>query len=458
MAKNQSIASKRNETIRENRFWQYRRYLSNYNPQLQLSGTIPTYTRAVRRIQQQDGTFQYRDLNLNIAEVELSLNQTVAATGARLFVSSSLERADDFQSSEFNYGGDPVSVGFVQPLFQFNDLKWDKMIEPLRYEESKREYVEEFEQISGTASRLFFQLLTAQISLQIAKQNVQSNDTIYKIAEGRYQLGKIPENDLLQLELNLMNSRQSVAQAELDFETAQLRLRSYLGITEQTDLELIVPAFIPEFPVDPDLAIEMAKLHRSDMVAFERRRNEADAEVARQVGSTGLNADLFGRFGLSNNGAYIGQVYENPDVQVVANLGFQIPIIDWGRQKAARRTAEANQQLIYFTVQQDEINFEQEVYTQVKTFDMLRNQVEIAAKADEISQKRYEIAKNRYLIGKISITDLSLALTEKDRAKQDYLASLGNFWGAYFDLRSLTLYDFQANEPLYDSEAIEQMN
>ena len=33
--------------------------------------------------------------------------------------------------------------------------------------------------------------------------------TIFKIAEGRYNLGKIAENELLQLELNLMNSRQS---------------------------------------------------------------------------------------------------------------------------------------------------------------------------------------------------------------------------------------------------------
>ena len=99
------------------------------------------------------------------------------------------------------------------------------------------------------------------------------------------------------------------------------------------------------------------------------------------------------------------------------------------------------------------VNFEQEVYTQVRTLEMLRDQVAITQKADDISQRRYNIAKNRYLIGKISITDLSIALTEKDQAKRDYINSLGggeDFWQAYFNLRQLTLYDFKENRRLIE--------
>ena len=455
LAKNQSSAAKRAETRKENRFWQYRTFRSNYVPQLQLNGTVPTFTRAVRRVQQNDGSFQYFFLNQNTAELELSLTQSIAATGGQVFISSSVERFDDFEGGGYIYGGDPVSVGFLQPLFGFNPLKWDKKIEPLRYEESRRQYVEEMEQLSQQSAQLFFDLLTSQISLDIANLNVNSNDTIYKIALGRYQLGKIPENDLLQLELNLMNSRQSVAQAELNLETTSLRLRSFLGLGENQNVELVVPSLLPDFPVDETVAIEMANKNRSDAIAFNRRKLEANRDVAQAVGTSGLNANLFGRFGLSNQSTLDGQfseIYSDPNNQLIANVGFSIPVIDWGRQKARKKTAEANQQLIEFTVQQDEVNFEEEILTQVRTFMMLRSQVAISAKADEISQKRYEISKNRYLIGKISITDLSLAITEKDRAKQDYLSSLGNFWAAYYQLRSLTLYDFKSNQQLYNPE------
>jgi outer membrane protein TolC len=80
---------------------------------------------------------------------------------------------------------------------------------------------------------------------------------------------------------------------------------------------------------------------------------------------------------------------------------------------------------------------------------MLRLQIEITKKADEVAQERYNVAQNRYLIGKIDITNLSIALTEKDQAKRSYLEALQMFWDAYYELRRITLYDFAAKQPLY---------
>jgi outer membrane protein TolC len=365
-------------------------------------------------------------------------------------MNSTVNRFDDFERNNFRYGGDPLSIGFIQPLFSFNQLKWDKQIEPLKYEESQREYVEEFEQISKDASELFFNLLSAQVSLEIAQKNLGNNDTIYKIAQGRYDLGKIPENELLQLELSLMNSRQSVAQANLDLETTQLALKAYLGLKNDEKLDLIVPEYIPEFSIDPDLALQEALSNRQEAIAFKRRLLEADREVDRAQGETGLNMDLYGSFGLTNQSEELPAIYQTPENQQRIRLGFSIPIVDWGRQKSRVKTAAANYQLVQYTVEQEKVNFEQEVYTQVKTLEMLRDQVAITQKADDISQRRYNIAKNRYLIGKISITDLSIALTEKDQAKRDYINSLGNFWKAYFNLRQLTLYDFRENRRLIE--------
>ena len=452
IAINQSPASKRAETRKENRYWAYRTFKSNYVPQLTLSGTLPDFRRRVEGVEQNDGSLLFVQKDNNFGELELQFVQTIAPTGGRVFISSNLSRFDNFLDGTYNFGGDPVTIGFFQPLFSFNELKWDQEIEPLRYEESKRNYVEEYEEIRENSTALFFELLTAQVSLKIAELNVASNDTIYKIAQGRYQLGKVTEDELLRLELNLMNSRQQVAQSNLDLETAKLTLKTYLGFNEEDQIELLVPSELPQFTVDEKLALEMALQNRSDAIAFERQRLEADRDVAQALGSTGLNANLFGRFGLSNSGQSIGDLYIQPDNQLVANMGFTIPVVDWGRQKARRKTAEANQQLVNYTVQQNQITFEQEIITHVKRFRMLRDQVEISQLADVISQKRYEIAKNRYLIGKISVTDFNIALTDRDKAKQDYLLSLGNFWKAYFQLRRLTLYDFQENRLLYTPE------
>jgi len=452
LAISQSTAALRAETIRENRYWRYRTFRSNYVPQLELSGTLPDFNRSFTPVEQNDGTTVFQPVSVNNSNLTLSLRQSIAATGTQLFLNSRIDRFDDFDRNITNYSGTPAIIGFIQPLFSFNQLKWDKKIEPLRYEESRRDFVEQNEEISRIASRLFFDVLIAQISLQIAELNVQSNDTIYQIAQGRYQLGKIPENDLLQLELNLMNSRQQVAQANLDQETSTLSLKSYLGFNQEEEIELIVPSELPRFPVDQQVALKEANDNRQEVIAFQRRQLEAERDVARATGDTGFNANLFGTFGLTNRSPNFSGIYSNPDDQQRVRIGFEIPVLDWGRQKSRVRTAEANRKLVEYTVDQDRINFEQEVFTLVKQFKMLRDQITITSQSDLISLRRYEISKNRYLIGKISITDLSLALTEKDNAKRTYINSLRNFWDAYYNLRRLTLYDFENNQRLYTSE------
>jgi outer membrane protein TolC len=300
------------------------------------------------------------------------------------------------------------------------------------------------------ATNRFFDLLLAQMNLNIANINLANNDTIYKIGEGRYNLGKIAENELLDLELNVMTSRLQVAQALLDLETSSLRLRTFLGLANVENFRLQLPDDIPLFEVDESTAISMARNNRADALGFTRRQLEAERDVAQAKGTTGLNADLFASFGISGRSeATLLDMYRNTVDQQSVQVGFEIPIVDWGRQKSRVKTAQANLKLEEYTIELDEINFNEAIFTQVKQFEMLREQVAISERADVIAQKRYDIAKNRYLIGKISITDMNIALRDKDDAKRAYIQSLRDFWTAYYNLRLLTLYDFETNEILY---------
>jgi outer membrane protein len=460
IARRQSIASKFAETTRENRFWQYQTYKSNYKPQLALEGTIPEYRRAFSPITQEDGTIQFRPIQNNSSILGLSIEQPIGISGATVFLNSDLSRFDNFLESDnlqiyHQYSGTPLEVGIIQPLFRFNDLRWDKKIEPLRFEESQKEYFQDLEEISLNTTNRFFDLMLAQIQLQIAEKNVANNDTIFKIAQGRYNLGKIAENELLQLELQLMNSRQQAAEAALDIETRTLRLKTWVGLPEASELVLFLPEEIPDFTVDEVLALKFARANRAESIGFERRLLEAEADVARAKGETGPQADLVARFGLTNSSVRDGQIdeiYDNPRDQQFVRLGFQIPILDWGRRKSRVKTAEANQKMVQYTVDQEIINFDEEVLTQVRQIQMLKDQIKITKVADDIAQRRYDITKNRYNIGKISITDMNIALTEKDAAKQNYIQSLRDFWQAYFNLRLLTLYDFEQNNQIITDE------
>ena len=304
------------------------------------------------------------------------------------------------------------------------------------------------ERVAYQACDLYFNLLLAQISKNIATINRVNNDTIYRIAQGRYQLGKIAENELLQLELNLVNSQQQVRQADLDLETAMLDLNTYIGNPENESLTILEPIEIPEFSIELATAIQEAKANRQQYLSFKRERIEAERDVAEAKGESGLNVNLYGTFGLTQQADNVPDLYQGMKDQQRVILGFEIPIVDWGRLKASRKTAQANQDLVNSTVAQEEINFEQEIYVLVKQFEILREQLKASIIADKVAQKRYDISQQRYLVAKISITDLNIALQDKDEAKRNYLESLRDFWNSYYQIRMLTLYDFERKEKI----------
>jgi len=448
MARSSSTAWLSAETRKENEYWQYKTYRSDYNPQLVLAGTLPGYNKSVTPITQPDGNVIYRDLNNNTLQLNLGLSQVIGPTGGTVSVYTDMSRYDDFIQDYVQYSGQPVSVSLAQPIFQFNPFKWNRLIKPLVYEESQKRYFEELEQISIDATRRYFDLLLAQINLEIASKNVESNDTIYQIAQGRYNLGKITENDLLQLELNLVNSNLDVSKATVEQQSASLNLKIFIGLSDNAAVNLILPEGIPEFSVDENMALVEAQKNKPDLVNFKRRQLEGKQEVIRARRASGVNMNLQAAYGLTNQGLSVNEVYQDPADALRIGLQMNVPLVDWGRQKARIMTAEANMKLVEYQLLQDEVTFEQDILTEVRNFNMLREQLKSVIKSDEIADKAYNISKQLFLIGKISITDLNQALASKDRAKQSYVATLRDFWIAYYQLREKTLYDFHHNQLL----------
>lgn len=453
-AKTQSPSSKWAETRKENRFWSYRSFKTEYNPQLRLEGQLPVYYKRVNQVIQQDGSIRYIPVQQTDNQVSLGLFQPIAFTGGTISANSGLSFFKDY-NDETNlaeqWSGSVFYVALNQPLLSFNRYRWRKRIAPLEYEESKRDYVEEMEGIAQTAVQRFFNVLEEQINLQIATFNLANNDTIYKIEQGRYNIGTTSLDKLLQVELQLLTSRQQVAEANLDLETARLQLRSYIGLNDGDQFQLTLPEGIPQFTVTVEEALQYAKQNRADYVAFQRRRLEGEQLVAQARGNR-FQVNARAAYGLNNNGLVLDDIYQSPTEQQQFSLTFAVPVLDWGRNKAMMRTAIANKKLADFQIAQDEVNFEQNIMTQVRQFEMLRLQLEITKKSDEVAAERYNVSQNRYLIGKIDITNLNIALTEKDDAKRRYVQALRDFWIAYFNLRQLTLYDFDEGKLLYVPE------
>lgn len=434
-------------------YWRYRNFKASFLPQLRLDATLPSYSNAINRLTNDQGEDIFVQTNQSRLQGDLSLNQNLAFTGGTLSLRSQVERVDLFANDATRFAVIPFSINYRQNSIFYNEFKWTQRIEPLIYEEAKRDFIEGMEDISLNTTRRYFALLKAQVQSKIAQSNFSNQDTLFQISRGRFKMGQIAENDLLQIELSVLNSKNEVTTNQIDIKRTSQNLSRYLDL-ETENLLLNTPKELSTFTVTVEKALEEAKSNRKAVIEFRRRRLQAEQDVAEVRGNNRLRLRLEANFGVSQQGAVFNDLFQDYNQQQSVSVSVGIPILDWGVSKSRRKLVEANKDLVNTNVEQDEQEFEQEIYLHTLNWQNQRSFLEIAKKAQEIALKRYEITKKRFILGKITITDLNIALQEKDRAALTYLNSLEKFWTDYYTLRRLTLYDFIKNEKIEVTDLI----
>lgn len=448
MAREKSIASLQAHTTRETKYWEWRTFRSNYQPQLSLQGVLPGYNKSFIPVLQPNGAIFFQPVHNNNSSLDLSFSQSIAATGGTIFGTSQLQRFDDFDRKNTLYNGVPYGLGYSQPIMRFNNLKWDKRIEPLRYDESKQAYIESMEEIAINASDYFFDLLLAQVNLEIAETNFENTRKILAIANTKFELGRVSRNEILQLQLEELKAQKAVGTARRDMEIAMLSIRSFTALPPTVTIALDIPNEIISLEISAEKVLSEAYANRSDAIAFVRKILEARRDIDKAKGDNGINATLTARLGFSKSATQFSKLYQSPNNQQLFQLEFAIPILDWGRSKSRMRTAQANKKLAEFEVEQDKQIFIQEITTEVTLYNMMKEQLVLTERADSIATEKYNIAKERYILGNLNITDLSIAFQEKDQARRDYIEALNHFWRSFYRIRYLSLFDFETKQKI----------
>ena len=431
--------------------WDLIAFKASLKPQLSFNADVPGFSRAISNISQDDGSSLFRTQSLAFSSASVFMRQALPFSGGSVFVQSAVSSIWNFEPLDNQlWQTSPLLVGINQPLFQLNQIKWNQREQALAYSVAQIGYLEALESVAQEMTRIFFDAMIAQKDKERAEFNVINNDTIFTLSQGRYEVGKIAENELLQSELRLITAQADFEQAELDYEQALRELRILLNLPEGQPLSLILPQQLPPIQIDPELAISWANRYSSFTQVNSLRKFQADRRLREVQQDNRFQADLRATFGLNQSSDDFFDSYKDPVDRQTFSINLDIPLFNWGRGQAERKAAQARRESLMTSLSQDQRDFENNVFFQVKSLQQLEKRLQIAARSDTVAQRRYDISKKRYLIGKISIQDLFIAQQEKDGAQQNYVNSLRSFWNAWAELRRLTLYDFEQQEPILD--------
>ena len=452
IASRQSLDAFRNKNMFLASYWEFRNYKADRLPILSLESSPADYFRRINKVYNSgENKYEYVSDKSFGAGASLQLNQNIGLTGGSIFVRSDLDYLYDLDDEEQQWVSTPVDIGFRQQLNGYNRLRWESKLEPLKFQKAKMDFIQSKEELSVKATNLFFNLVTAQIELTIAENNVHDADTLYNVGQGRFNIGTVTQDELLNLELKLLNAQVALNRTQLQLQRSKAQLNSFLGVGKNIEIECIIPDEIPSLTVEVGLAKEMAFMNNPDILDQKYREINENRKVALAKSENGLNADLSASYGLNQYSSSLEEAYKNPLDKQGVQVQLAIPILDWGRRKGNLEMARSNREVVKATLEQERIDFEQDIFMNVMEFNLQASQVLNSAKADTVAQKGYEVTLQRFLIGKVDVTRLNIARDDKENSKRAYVDALKVYWNYYYNLRRLTLYDFVSEKTLSEN-------
>lgn len=429
-------------------YWQYRTYKADRLPSLTLNLTPAQYYRDItRRYDSQNDVDVYKKQQSFYASGNVEIKQNFDLLGGTFYLDSDLGYMR-------NFGGDdnpannqfttvPIRLGYQQSLFGYNPFRWERKIEPLKYEKVKKELLYNIEQISEQATTYFFALAMAQAEYDLAKENVASTDTLYRTGQERHKIASINKAELLTLKLDAVNARNTLQNTEIALKRAMFSLASFLNFDKNTEIRLRLPGRPRDMQISVDEALVLARENNPKFLGLRQEIMEAEQQVDKTKKEAMFNASINASIGFNQVASKLKDAYRDPLQQDIVSVSVSIPLVDWGVRKGKHNIAKNNLNVTQISARQEELTVEEDVIMTVGDFNIQQNLISSAEEALDLALMAYSETKQRFMIGKADINSLTLSLNRQQEAQRNYISALQNYWLSYFKIRKLTLHDFE---------------
>jgi len=425
-------------------YWQYRNYKADLRPAITMDGTLPSLNKSLTTYQKSDGSYEFIPNSALTGNIGLAVSQNIPFTGGKIYLQSQIERIEQLDGNKkTGWLSVPAAITLEQPLITDRPLWWAMKIEPERYREAQQQFAVNMEIVSIKTIQYYFDLLLAMVNRNIAEQNLKNATQLFDIASGKKHLGLISDNDLQQLKLGKLNASASVITARQNYDASMFALRNYLGFNDRVIIEASMPPEAPNIPIT--LAEVVERAHENNPITHNsyRRRLEAQQAIAQARANRGFQANVYVSVGFTGSAATFAPSYENLQNRQVISLGVRIPILDWGKGKGRIQLAKSQAEVVKTRIEQENLDFEQNIVLAVQEYLDQQRLTSIYREANEVAQHRYKTAFETFVIGKINVIDINTAQSEEDNAKRNYINQLYSSWLCYYNLRHITLFDFE---------------
>ena len=422
---------------------QYARFEALRKPQLELNVT-PNYLKMVT-----DPARDYvylRNFNRFSTRAQLMLSQKVLGLGGDAYVGSQALWSEYFLNDQRDMPREfvamPLVLGYEQSLLGYNPYRWEQAVEEARLEAARKQYNYELHVIAEEATRRFFRLACAQGMLDMCERNMKTADTLYAIAREKASIAMVTLAELRSLELQRLNASNALQSARNEERLARASLAAYLRVDDFPESgRLTVPTLTPQITLSDEDILDLA---RSGSPAIQQRRmaltearHQQDKARREQGAKVGVDFNV-GMQQLHSN--FVGAI-RNPRLYMMGAVTLSIPLVDHGAARMRHAAAEAWKDRETQALREAERALDEDVIT---TLGNLRSQEQMlthTAEAVSLADYVFELTADNYANGLCDINTYSLAQTRRDKAYNQHLTALAEYWTTYYHFLTLTQYE-----------------
>ena len=382
-----------------------------------------------------------------------SISQPIIWTDATLSLNNSLS----WQNNESSIGGNTNSnrafsnrlyLSLTQPIFTYNKTKMNMRQIEMNYENARISYALQMLNVERNITSQFYSLFVSQQNLAISESELENAEKNFNIIKDKVEADLVTKDEYYQAELNLAQSRSSLENQRVSLENAKDNFKQALGIPLEEDIIVVCDIEADPVYVDINKALESATTTRLELRQRQISREQQEMSMVQVKDNDSFNGNISLSLGIMGDSEDFNHVYDNPTNNPRIAISFSVPILDWGARKARIKAAEIERKMFELSAEEELKSIEMNVRSTCRSLDNLLGQISIAEQSQKNAQLTYDLNEERYRNGELTGMQMNQFQTQLSNSKMSYTQAIINYKVQLLNLKILTLYDFEKDEPV----------
>jgi len=430
---------------------------SSFKTHVDMDLIIPQYSETVNQFQDSAGISFYPVRQNQLSSI-LTINQPLPTDGF-LYIRSGMESFADYYAHDRN-AQISSSIGLQQPIaafFGYNQLRLGFKQAKLAYDLSSKQLKREELDLIYDISQAFFSLLSFHEQMNIAQMSLDKQQEAYNIAQNKFKAGLIREVEALQMEVDLSEAINNYDIASIDYFAQVGLFKEKLGINLTDSVIIKSDLSYNKVYVDVEKAVALALENRLELKENEIQIELSQMEIKKRKAAGRINGNIllnYNFIGVNKSDLVIPletsldnswQNLTNRRGSFGVGLTVNIPIIDWGENRAKVNSALATLKQNQIQLDADKVTIERDIRTTVSRLQSNLRRLQLLEKNVVVAEKSFEISRQRYANGDIDSQAMAL---ERERLNSAYLSRLESFINYKLllsDVMRKTFFDFEKN-------------